>query len=228
MASMGTLWTVSDQSSGKIIRSAAALGGVHIDLPSSYEHYVDNLKPEFLAKFPHGKIPAWEGANGFKLFEGVAIARYICSLAPSSGLLGHSSEDDAHIDQWVHLVDTEVDAHTTSILRLVYGQGPYNKPTHTTLLERQLRSLKSLNAHLKSNTFFVGERITLADLFVAGLFQRAVESTVSANARALLVYLMRHFETITQHPQLKDIFGETKFTEKGVEYIPPTKEKKGK
>jgi elongation factor 1-gamma len=37
---------------------------------------VDNKKPEFLAKFPHGKIPAFEGSDGFKLFEGAAIARY--------------------------------------------------------------------------------------------------------------------------------------------------------
>ena len=37
---------------------------------------VDNKKPEFLSKFPHGKIPAFDGADGFKLFEGVAIARY--------------------------------------------------------------------------------------------------------------------------------------------------------
>jgi elongation factor 1-gamma len=37
---------------------------------------VDNKKPEFLEKFPHGKISAWESSDGFKLFEGVAIARY--------------------------------------------------------------------------------------------------------------------------------------------------------
>jgi hypothetical protein len=36
----------------------------------------DNKKPEFLAKFPLGKIPAFEGANGFNLAEGAAIARY--------------------------------------------------------------------------------------------------------------------------------------------------------
>jgi hypothetical protein len=34
------------------------------------------MKPEYLSKFPHGKIPALDGADGFKLFEGMAIARY--------------------------------------------------------------------------------------------------------------------------------------------------------
>ena len=98
MSSAGTLWTVEKQWKAKAvsvfsllhfqffslitgprviqIRAAAALGGVEIELPTQYEHYVDNKKPEFLSKFPHGKIPAWEGKDGFKLFEGQAIARY--------------------------------------------------------------------------------------------------------------------------------------------------------
>lgn len=58
------------------IKSVAALSGVEIADPVGYEHMVDNKKPEFLSKFPHGKIPAFESADGFKLFEGVAIARY--------------------------------------------------------------------------------------------------------------------------------------------------------
>jgi elongation factor 1-gamma len=37
---------------------------------------VTNKSPEFLAKFPFGKIPAFESADGFRLFEGDAIARY--------------------------------------------------------------------------------------------------------------------------------------------------------
>ena len=45
-------------------------------MPENYVHLEDNKKPEFLAKFPHGKIPAFEGSDGFKLFEGSAIARY--------------------------------------------------------------------------------------------------------------------------------------------------------
>jgi elongation factor 1-gamma len=58
------------------IRAVAALGGITLDLPAEYTHYEDNKKPPFLAKFPHGKIPALEAKDGFKLFEGTAIARY--------------------------------------------------------------------------------------------------------------------------------------------------------
>jgi elongation factor 1-gamma len=37
---------------------------------------VTNKKPDFLAKFPLGKVPCFEGVDGFTLFESSAIAQY--------------------------------------------------------------------------------------------------------------------------------------------------------
>lgn len=58
------------------IKAAAALAGLKLKEPETYKHYEDNKKPEFLEKFASGKIPAFEGEDGFCLFEGTAIARY--------------------------------------------------------------------------------------------------------------------------------------------------------
>lgn len=91
--SAGTLWTVPQQPQGKYvrflatsiainievlrqIRAAAAFGDLSIDVPENYKHFEDNKKPEFLSKFPHGKIPAFEGKDGFLLSESYAIGRY--------------------------------------------------------------------------------------------------------------------------------------------------------
>jgi elongation factor 1-gamma len=228
MAPVGTLWTTPAQNKGTIIKAAAAVGGVEISLPASYEHFVDNLKPEFLAKFPHGKIPAFEGADGFKLFEAAPIARYISSLAPNSGLLGGSSEDAALVDQWVHFVESEIDAHTDSIRLLCSGKIPYNKPTHTVLLERLTRSLKTLESYLVKHTFLVGERITLADLYVAGLIQKSVSLTIDAEERKKYPSIIRHLETVVNQPKLKEVFGEIKYVEKAIQFVPPKKEKETK
>ena len=54
----------------------AAFAGLKLDLPEHYVHFEDNKKPEYLSKFPHGKIPAFEGKDGFLLTESYAIARY--------------------------------------------------------------------------------------------------------------------------------------------------------
>ncbi|KAH6912149.1 elongation factor 1-gamma [Coprinopsis sp. MPI-PUGE-AT-0042] len=229
MAPVGTLYSVPQyQAAAKAILAAAAVGGVEIAQPEKYEHYVDNKKPEFLSKFPHGKVPAFDGANGFKLTEGPAIARYVASLAPNSGLLGTSPEEFALIDQWVHLAESEVDTYTTYVRLFTAGHYPYNKATHNAFLENQTRALKTLDAHLANNTFFVGERITLADIFIAAVILRAVANTVDTPARANLVNLIRHLETIANQPKIKDIFGEINYIEKSIQFTPPAKEAKPK
>lgn len=86
--------------------------------------------------------------------------------------------------------------------------------------------MKTLDAHLLHHTFFVGERITLADLTVAIAVQRAVTINVDAEVRAQLPNLIRHLETIANQPKLKDIFGPLEYTEKALQYVPPPKEKK--
>ncbi|KAJ7092403.1 elongation factor 1-gamma [Mycena belliarum] len=229
MSSAGTLWTIPAQAVGKAITAVAALGGVVIDFPENYTHYEDNKKPEFLSKFPHGKIPAWEGKDGFYLFESGAIARYLATIAPKAGLLGKTKEDAALVDQWVHVVETEVDVNTVLIHHLVLGKlSPYSKPLHNTFLERQLRGLYTLEKHISTRTFFVGERITVADLYIAALVQRAATITIDTPTRAKLPNLFRHLETIINQPALKNIFGPTQVLEKALQYVAPKKEKEAK
>ncbi|OCH90125.1 elongation factor 1-gamma [Obba rivulosa] len=227
MSSIGTLWTIPQQYSGKRIRAVAAYAGLSVDLPEKYTHFEDNKKPEFLAKFPHGKIPALETKDGFKLFETPAIARYVAALAPNSTLLGSSLEDSALVDQWVSFSDSEIGSHTYLVVQLIRGVlTPYAKPLHTAFVERQVRSLKTLEQHLATRTFLVGERITLADITLASVLQLAFSFTIDAPLRAQLPNVLRHYNTIVNQPQIKDIFGPTEFCEKQAQYTPPAKEKK--
>ncbi|KAF7327190.1 Elongation factor 1-gamma [Mycena kentingensis (nom. inval.)] len=225
--SVGTLYTVPAQASARPIRAVAALTGLSIDIPSDYKHFEDNKKPAFLNKFPHGKIPAWEGKDGFKLFESGAIARYLAGLAQGKGLLGKTAEEAALVDQWIHLVESEVDFNTSQINYLVRGiLAPYTKPIHNTFLERQLRGLTTLEKHIASRTYFVGERITLADLAIASFVQRACGITIDTATRAKLPNLMRHIETIVNQPALKGIFDPTPVLETALAYTAPKKEAK--
>ncbi|KAF7966902.1 hypothetical protein HWV62_36615 [Athelia sp. TMB] len=226
--SIGTLWTTEQQRSGKVIRAVAALGGLQIDLPETYVHFEDNKKPEFLAKFPHGKIPAWEGKDGFLLFEGTPIAKYLATLAPNSGLLGADPKDAALVDQWIHFSDTEIETPQTFVNYLLGGLIPYLKPIHTIMLERLTRSLTTVNEHLAKRTFLVTERITVADLVLAVVVQNAVKSTFDAELRAKLPNVVRHFETIVNQPKLKALYGETEYCDKAKQFVAPPKEKKEK
>lgn len=60
--------------------------GLEIEIPP-FTMGVDNKTPEFLAKFPLGKVPVFEGADGFYLSESVAIATYFAQSGPKAGQL---------------------------------------------------------------------------------------------------------------------------------------------
>jgi elongation factor 1-gamma len=96
------------------------------------------------------------------------------------------------------------------------------------LLERLTRSLATLNSHLATRTFVVHERISLADLNIASYIQRGVAIVIDAEMRPKFANVIRHMETVVNHPQLKDIFGPTEYCEKAQQYTPPAKEKKEK
>ena len=176
--------------------------------------------------------------------DNVTFLVTVAGLAPNSGLLGHTLQDAALVDQWVHLVESEIDIYTDFIRGICTGAVPYNKPvseqliasqykfkfkyplqTHTFFVERQNRALNTLEAHISTRTFFVGERITLADLYIAVLIQKAVDVTIDAPLRAKLPNLIRHLETVSNQPKVKEIYGPIVYAEKAIQFVPPVKEK---
>ena len=55
------------------IYTIAVLNELELELPP---FSFPDKPAEFMEKFPYGKIPAFEGADGFKMIEGTPIARY--------------------------------------------------------------------------------------------------------------------------------------------------------
>lgn len=108
----------------------------------------------------------------------------------------------------------------------ITGQAPYNKKQ----VDENSAHLEKVNAILEARlaefTYLVGERITLADYFVASQYVRGFNYLFGAQWRKQHPAITRWFKTITAQPLLKDILGEIEFIEKPVEYVPPKKEKK--
>ncbi|KAJ1300805.1 hypothetical protein OPQ81_002445 [Rhizoctonia solani] len=224
--SIGTLYTTDALPYSSRIRATAAFAGLKLDEAQGYVHYETNKTPEFRAKFASGKIPAFETKDGFTLFEGSAIARYIASLAPNSGLLGTSPTDAALVDQWVSFIDSEFQSRGYTLVSLCRGSIPYNKPYETFLREKIHETLTVLNTHLTYNTFLLPtNRISLADITLASVLQKAAEVLLGAKERAQYPAIFRHFETVVNQPVLKDVFGATKYAEESVKFVPPKKEK---
>ncbi|KAH9929421.1 elongation factor 1-gamma [Fomitopsis serialis] len=227
MSSIGTLYTIDRQDYGKRLKAVAAYAGLALDVPSGFVLGETNKTPEYLAKFSHGKIPALETADGFKLFETQAIARYLASLAPNSLLQGSDSKEAALVDQWTAFADSELNAPGRVVFQLVNGAlAPYTRPIHNAFTERVERALGTLEQHLTSHTFLVTERITLADITLASIVQRQLTYLIDAPLRAKFPNVVRHFETVANQPALLAAFGSTEYVEKAKQFTPPPKEKK--
>ncbi|OJA11354.1 hypothetical protein AZE42_07373 [Rhizopogon vesiculosus] len=215
MAPIGALWGVLRQRQTKYILSAAAIAGLEVDL-KPFEFGVTNKSPGFLDKFTLGKIPAFEGNDGFTLLEGASIARYVASLVPESGLLGDNLKDAAQVDQWIHFVEHEISAYTDLIWQMLMGffaEKTYSEQIHKSLLERQERSLKFLEQSINTHEFLVTDKITLADIVLAAVIQRAAGVTLGAAERALYPNIFAHHAKVAADPRIKDIFGAAEFVE---------------
>ena len=73
----GLLFSVSDPNNARVAKVliAAEYNGLQVE-EVHIQMGVDNKKPEFLAKFPLGKVPTFESNDGFYLYESNAIAYY--------------------------------------------------------------------------------------------------------------------------------------------------------
>ncbi|KIO30462.1 hypothetical protein M407DRAFT_5656 [Tulasnella calospora MUT 4182] len=241
--SVGKLYSIPTQPQGEYIRAVAAFGGVQIEVVPDFKLYVDNKKPEYLEKFPLGKIPGFEAQSGLNLSETFAIGRYVASFSRKALLLGSTLEEAAQVDQWVSFAEDEVFSNGRIINNLLNGNLPYNKATRRGLSlrialpdleldnfyrERNTRALKFLESHLATRTFLVSERITLADISVASVLKSGFFWLIGASERATIPNTIRFYETVANQPAIKAIWGDLEYVDKSPQYVPPAKPKKEK
>jgi len=87
---------------------AARYAGVDVDIPESFVYGTDNLKPEFLALSPTGKVPVLLTPQG-PINQPSAILRYVARLRADSGLYGNNFFESSQVDQWVAFSDNDLE-----------------------------------------------------------------------------------------------------------------------
>ncbi|KAJ5753713.1 uncharacterized protein N7511_007866 [Penicillium nucicola] len=183
---------------------------------------------EFLKISPLGKVPAFEGANGYNLSEAIAIAVYVTSQNEKTTLLGKTKQDYASILRWLSFANSEVLPKLGAWFRPLMGLDGYNKKAVDEASKAALKALAVYEAHLTANTYLVGERITLADIFAAALLTRAFASILDKTFRQENPAVTRWYNTIVNQAAFKAVFPEPKFAEECIKYTPPKKEEKPK
>lgn len=140
-------------------------------------------------------------------------------------MLGKNATEYAEVVKWLSLSNSTILPTTVNAFGPIVGRSPYNKKQ----VDEANAHLQTVNAiveaRLAEYTYLVGERLTLADYFVAAQYVRGFNYLYGAQWRKLHPAITRWFKTVIAQPFLKDVVGEVEFIEKPVEYTPPKKEK---
>ncbi|RAK94732.1 translation elongation factor eEF-1 subunit gamma [Aspergillus costaricaensis CBS 115574] len=187
-----------------------------------------NQSAEYTKLSPLGKVPAFEGANGYTLSEVIAIAVYLTSQNEKTTLLGKTKQDYASILRWLSFANSEIVPRFGAWYRPLLGLDGYNKKNVEDAAKAAVKNAGVLNTHLTANTFLVGERISLADYFTAALLTRAFATVLDKKYRDENVAITRWYKTIVNQPAFKAVFENPVFVEECIKYTPPKKEEKPK
>lgn len=197
----GTLYTYPENFRAYKVLIAAQYSGAAVKEASDFVFGETNRSDAFLAKFPLGKVPAFETKDGKYLTESNAIAYYVAN----EQLRGSNDFHRAEVQSFVSFADNELLPAVQSWVFPVIGIVPYNKNNVERAKEDLRRGLAVLNARLLKQTFLVGERVTLADVVVFTTLLHAYEHVLDPSFRAPFSAVTRWFTTIQNQPQVKAV-----------------------
>uniref|UniRef100_A0A5F9C4C0 Elongation factor 1-gamma n=1 Tax=Oryctolagus cuniculus TaxID=9986 RepID=A0A5F9C4C0_RABIT len=173
-----------------------------------------NRTPEFLRKFPAGKVPAFEGDDGFCVFESNAIAYYVSN----EELWGSTPEAAAQVVQWVSFADSDIVPPASTWVFPTLGIMHHNKQATENAKEEVRWILGLLDAHLKTRTFLVGERVTLADITVVCTLLWLYKQVLEPSFCQAFPNTNRWFLPCMNQPQFRAVLGEVKLCEKMAQF----------
>ncbi|RMY32406.1 hypothetical protein D0865_14739 [Hortaea werneckii] len=112
--------------------------------------------------------------------------------------------------------------------RPLIGRDPYNKKNVEDSQKATDLKMKTMEDHLMLNTYLVGERVTLADIFTAAMVSRGFQFFFDKAWREEHPSVTRWYETVANQSIYADVAGKPEFIEKAIPNQPPKKEEKPK
>ncbi|XP_020292019.1 elongation factor 1-gamma [Pseudomyrmex gracilis] len=212
----GTLYTYPQNFRAYKALIAAQYSGAQIKVADDFVFGETNKTEEFLKKFPLGKVPALETTDGHYITESNAIAYYVAN----EQLRGKTEIERALILQWLGFADSEILPASCAWVFPLIGIMPYNKQTIERAKEDIQKTLTTLNSHLLTRTYLVGERLTLADICVAMTLLHLYQYILEPELRKPYRNLNRWFQTVIYQPESISVIGAFKLADKTVEFDP--------
>ncbi|KAL8387021.1 hypothetical protein RB595_010216 [Gaeumannomyces hyphopodioides] len=215
MAPFATIYSYPDNPRVKRAQVIADLNGLELSVPGpdEWQFGVANQTPEFKAKFPLGKVPAMETADGVCLTEGGAICAHLAASGPlADQLLGKTVAERSLVWRWSLYADSElVGSIMPVLLSYVLKLFPAGPTTYDTAAAGFQRALVALDAELKDGkAFMVGDKLSMADVMIGGALYFAARFMLDAEMAKAAPNVVKYMAGLSAIPEVKKVFGEWK------------------
>jgi elongation factor 1-gamma len=203
--SKGTLYTYSGNVRAYKAQIAAQYSGTPLTVTdeNTFKMNETNRTEEYVNKFPTGKVPAYENDAGVYLFEANAIAHYLAN----EQLRGKTLTEQSQVFQWIEYGEREITPVSSTLVYPCMGILQFNRSNNERAKDELKHILQLLDNYLRTRTYLVGERITLADITIACdlllLFQWIVEPSI----RATYPNTTRWFLTLINQKEFQAVIG---------------------
>ncbi|KAI0900040.1 glutathione S-transferase [Annulohypoxylon nitens] len=207
MAPFGKIYSYPNNFRVERAQVVAAFNGLEVPLVEDFKMGVDNASAEFTAKFPMGKVPAFEGADGFCVAESAAIAHYIALSGPKKDqLMGTDAKTQATIAQWIYFSESELVGNMLPPASMVvFKMLPYNEQLYNTCVSRAERALKRVNVALEGKKYLVGDQVTLADILVSSVIFFAAKFLIDDAMRKDIPKVVSWLQHLSTLPEFKPL-----------------------
>jgi len=156
---------------------------------------------------PLKKVPVLETEAGV-LFESSAIARYVAKQNGNpASLFGSSPVEAAQVDSYITFASTEIEPPVSSWVWTAEKKLPENPALVKAASSDSRKLLSSLDQVLKTKTFLVGERVTLADIVVACALLDGFRVVFDGKLRKPFKNVCRWFTTIVNQAEVAGVVG---------------------
>ncbi|KAG9613055.1 elongation factor 1 gamma, partial [Aureobasidium melanogenum] len=157
----------------------------------------DGLSKEYLKLNRLGKTPTFVSSDGTVLTECMAIALHVASQDPESRMLGSGHMDFINIVSWMSLCNSDVVKRMGAWILPLLGVAPYAPEGVEMAKQQTAQAIQIFEDHLQDKRFLVADRLTLADLFCAGLVSFGFSKVFDKVWRARFPCFTAWYEMIT-------------------------------
>ncbi|KAF7458119.1 putative elongation factor 1-gamma [Cryptosporidium felis] len=135
-----------------------------------------------------------------KIFGASTILRFLARGSPYTNLYGRTSSDAAQVDTFLHYIDSTVSPIVKSFCPHIGNSKPASA--------EMTKIIEDLNKYLSSRTFVAGDRVTIADIFLATIIDSLMKFCGGALSLKGFVNLQRFVDTVIGQPSVKKHYSE--------------------